>query len=51
MRACDVNSVLFDHLYPPIAGGIEAILRAVLKDIESITAISESIIEADKGAT
>lgn len=44
LRTCDADSVLFDHLYPPSAGGIEEILRAVLKDIESgvVTAVPGS---------
>lgn len=35
LQVRDDNGILFDWLYPPDEGGTEAMLRAVLKDIES----------------
>lgn len=35
MRLRDANGMLFDRLHPPTEGGMEAMLRAVVSDIES----------------
>jgi len=35
MEVCDANGIQFDRLHPPTEGGIEAMLRAVISDIES----------------
>ncbi|WP_435017360.1 hypothetical protein TA3x_004966 [Tundrisphaera sp. TA3] len=35
MQVRDADRILFDRLHPPTEGGIEAMLQAVLKDIEA----------------
>jgi hypothetical protein len=35
MQVRDANGVRFDRLHPPVEGGTEAMLRAVVSDIES----------------
>lgn len=51
LRTCNANSVVFDRLYPPAKGGIEAIFEAVLKDIELGATMAEPIAAPDRGGS